>query len=152
MNSKKTGRSWAVRLIRKLWDVAWDMWDHRNTINNQGTASLALRDIDDAIRHQFALGYQDLLPVDHQFLHQSQASLLTTSPGHWKQWLAAVQEARRRGLRNINATYQAEHDFMANFVVRYGHRQVAAAVLAAGQHDFRHSHHHQCCRQATDAD
>ena len=27
---KKTGRRWAVALIKKLWEVAWDKWECRN--------------------------------------------------------------------------------------------------------------------------
>ncbi len=28
----QTGKRWTVALIKKLWDVAWDLWEHRNGI------------------------------------------------------------------------------------------------------------------------
>jgi hypothetical protein len=30
--SHKTGRRWVVALIKKLWDTAWYMWEHRNEV------------------------------------------------------------------------------------------------------------------------
>ena len=30
IGSRRTGKRWLSAVIRKLWDVAWDMWDHRN--------------------------------------------------------------------------------------------------------------------------
>jgi hypothetical protein len=30
--SLRSGRRWTVELIKKLWDVAWDLWEHRNSI------------------------------------------------------------------------------------------------------------------------
>ena len=30
IGSRKSERRWAVALIKKLWEVAWDQWEHRN--------------------------------------------------------------------------------------------------------------------------
>jgi hypothetical protein len=30
LGRRRTGRRWISMLIRKLWDVAWDLWEHRN--------------------------------------------------------------------------------------------------------------------------
>jgi hypothetical protein len=30
--SKKSGKRWFVSLIKKMWEVAWDLWEHRNGI------------------------------------------------------------------------------------------------------------------------
>ena len=30
--SRKTGKRWLVEIIKKLWLIAWDMWEHRNSI------------------------------------------------------------------------------------------------------------------------
>jgi hypothetical protein len=29
--SRNSGRRWTIALIQKLWDVAWDLWEHRTT-------------------------------------------------------------------------------------------------------------------------
>jgi hypothetical protein len=30
--SQGSGRRWTIELVKKLWDVAWDLWEHRNNI------------------------------------------------------------------------------------------------------------------------
>jgi len=35
--SCKSSLSWTLALIQKLWDVLWDMWDHRNKVLFAGT-------------------------------------------------------------------------------------------------------------------
>jgi hypothetical protein len=37
LDSRRTGLRWLTALIQKLWDVAWDMWDHRNRALRPGT-------------------------------------------------------------------------------------------------------------------
>jgi hypothetical protein len=29
---RRTGKRWTSALIRKMWDIAWDLWEHRNGI------------------------------------------------------------------------------------------------------------------------
>jgi hypothetical protein len=41
--SRKTGIQWLSALIRKLWQIAWDMWEHCNGVlhdKEQGQAAL----------------------------------------------------------------------------------------------------------------
>jgi hypothetical protein len=32
IRSSRTGKCWAIAIIQKFWDTAWDMWDNRNGI------------------------------------------------------------------------------------------------------------------------
>jgi|NOAtaT_6_FD_contig_81_301931_length_1652_multi_2_in_0_out_0_3 hypothetical protein len=32
IGSRKSGRRWLIQVIKKLWLVSWDMWEHRNGI------------------------------------------------------------------------------------------------------------------------
>jgi hypothetical protein len=32
LGKRNTGRKWAVALIQKIFEVSWDMWDHRNEV------------------------------------------------------------------------------------------------------------------------
>ena len=59
ISSRRTGKRWVSALIRKLWDIAWDIWDHRNSqIHKPGKLDeyedTELLDAD--IRTEFALG------------------------------------------------------------------------------------------------
>jgi hypothetical protein len=32
LGRRNTGKKWATALIQKVWEVSWDMWDHRNDV------------------------------------------------------------------------------------------------------------------------
>jgi len=32
IRSHRTGRCWTIAILQKLWNIAWDMWEHRNSI------------------------------------------------------------------------------------------------------------------------
>jgi hypothetical protein len=36
-----TGKRWVIALIRKLWLVAWDLWEHRNGILHAQTSTIS---------------------------------------------------------------------------------------------------------------
>jgi hypothetical protein len=60
IRSRRSGRRWLISLIKKLWDVSWDLWDHRNGImhrNAQQLQSADLIQLDCSVTH----AYQDLI-------------------------------------------------------------------------------------------
>jgi hypothetical protein len=32
LGSQRTGKCWVIALLKKSWDIAWDLWQHRNQI------------------------------------------------------------------------------------------------------------------------
>jgi hypothetical protein len=34
IDKRNTGKRWTIAIISKLWDIAWDMWEHRNHITH----------------------------------------------------------------------------------------------------------------------
>ena len=42
MNKKKSARSWAVAIIKKLMMIRWDLWQYRNTILHSPTGPIAI--------------------------------------------------------------------------------------------------------------
>jgi len=80
--SRKSCLCWTAALIQKLWDVSWDMWDHRNKelyagseIQQQITHSL----VDDRIKAVYAGGAQQLPRDALKFLRQLLATVLQYS-------------------------------------------------------------------------
>jgi hypothetical protein len=35
LGRRNTGKRWAASLVVKLWEVAWDLWDHRNQVKKR---------------------------------------------------------------------------------------------------------------------
>ena len=43
IRSRRSSRRWIAALVKKLAEVVWQMWDHRNTVNNEKeTATLSI--------------------------------------------------------------------------------------------------------------
>ena len=97
LQSKKTGKRWVTELIKKLWQVSWDMWRFRNGIlHHQSNATptnftfLLTSSILSEINH----GHR-LLPISCSYLFAKPAAeLLRSTVNSKKLWLATVWAAR----------------------------------------------------------
>jgi hypothetical protein len=70
--SRKSGRQWTTALIQKLWDVAWDQWEHHISIvyaKKNAEILHCVVTIDASIRTKFSRGPPNVLPPPlHQLL------------------------------------------------------------------------------------
>lgn len=64
---RRTGKRWVIALIKKLWDIAWDMWMDRNDTLHRQDYDLLHQQMNNDIRTEFQLGPTDL-PRDAQSL------------------------------------------------------------------------------------
>jgi hypothetical protein len=66
IGSLRTGCRWLIEIIKKLWKVAWDQWEHRNVILHE--QDNLVRDLEDeALNRKLSSTYQEcryLLPND----------------------------------------------------------------------------------------
>ena len=63
LRSKVTGQIWVSSLIRKLWDIAWDMWNYRNHTlhaSDGSTKAAVLSHINAIISYHFNCGTKGL--------------------------------------------------------------------------------------------
>ena len=98
IKSRKTGRRWLSSLIRKLWQVAWDMWEHRNSILHDREVGQAAEERATRIREEFDEGCV-LLDKDAQLLFRPGLNrILRYREGQQKAWLARIEVARQRAL------------------------------------------------------
>jgi len=83
--TQKSSQWWTAELIKKLWNVAWDMWEHQNKAlhNSMNNHKLILeKDLNDKIKQIYAIGPGQLAQADiglmkHPLEHQLQLLLLT---------------------------------------------------------------------------
>jgi hypothetical protein len=89
-----TSRKWVVReLIKKLWVIAWDMWEHRNRILHDTITPAKLQKIEQAtirIQQEFDTGIAGLLPRDTHWVPQLIAIVLHYDLDVKAQWLESV--------------------------------------------------------------
>lgn len=86
-----------MAVIKKLWDVAWDLWEQRNGFLHDAEYRATLHNtasLDSEIRFHFWQGASHL-PQWVQYLFEGSLSeLLTTSVRHRQKWLKSVVAAR----------------------------------------------------------
>jgi hypothetical protein len=98
LKKKNTGRRWTTTLIKKLWQISWDMWEQRNgeLKNPKSSASLwehARLDV------SITLEYTDLTTLatkDRPWFRRPQEVLFTDSIAYKQQWLESVASAHAR--------------------------------------------------------
>ena len=94
LGSRKTGKRWMAALISKLWDIAWDMWDHRNdVVHRTGNDKDSIK-LNKEIREELRTGHARL-PADAQLVFRRGRSLLTAAPDVRRAWLMRIRAARK---------------------------------------------------------
>ena len=98
--SRRSSKRWAASLVRKLWQVAWDQWNHRNEIvhksQEQEVASVEEK-LDRAIRQEKRRGGgRKLTPRDRSLFATPLQRLLRMNIDDKQGWLDNIAAARRR--------------------------------------------------------
>ena len=96
--SRYTGERWITALIKRLFEVSWDMWTHRNgvlhatqkSVNPAEAERLRLR-----IDEEFLTGPLELPEQDHHRFRNKQA-LLQSTLDHQRRWLQDIALCRRK--------------------------------------------------------
>jgi hypothetical protein len=97
LESKKTGFRWTVALIKKLMNVAWDMWQYRNSVLHDDPENhhtkLLVNEANRAIEQEFSRGTTTLLRED-RFLLRSKRTVMSGELADKTRWLASISGAR----------------------------------------------------------
>jgi hypothetical protein len=103
IGSRKTGLRWLTALIIKLWDVAWDQWQHRNGILHDNETNILLAQEAHLIREQYRLGPAGLTKDGAIMLKYTLDETLALSPAIRTAWLIRVKASRERQVQNKTA-------------------------------------------------
>ena len=97
---RRTGKSWLTALIKKLWNVSWDMWEHRNGIlhdalvieEEEKKASKLILEIQEQKRK----GIQGLANYAKKLLEKPIDELKMSTNKKKEQWLKSIYRAREK--------------------------------------------------------
>ena len=96
---KRTGKRWLAALIKKLWNVSWDMWEHRNGILHNREASVLREQEKQLIKTEFELGF-DYFPRNlRSMINLSIEDVLKRDPRGRRVWLHYIQNGRQMAHR-----------------------------------------------------
>ncbi len=96
LKSRKTGRRWTTLLIRKLWDVSWDMWDDRNGILHKNDNTVKHQEMDQELRRLYTEGPTKVLRTDRSLFNKSVEDWLSSTPFVRRQWVSMVTKSTSR--------------------------------------------------------
>jgi len=106
---------WIIKLIKKLWNVAWDMWEHHNdalhTSNNHQDAIIESK-INDQVRTIFTSGLCDIPRDTFLLLQGNIEDVLKKTKSYKEQWVATILAAKRRKQHHEFGAYLPEQQFM----------------------------------------
>jgi hypothetical protein len=115
--SKKSPKRWISALIRKMWMIAWDLWEHRNGHLHNKEVSLLTQQVDLAISDQFSIGYADLDGSTRALFRGGLPAVLAKPLDVKQQWLRRIQQARSNVA--LGKTFQSERQVMAQWLGTY---------------------------------
>jgi hypothetical protein len=118
IGSARSPKRWTTALIQKLWDVAWDMWEHRNDILHNQEQSILLTTLHTDIQEEFRRGPEGLPREARALFAQGCASVLAKSGEAKQQWLARIRLARLRETRMsaLGDSLQQERKLMSKWL------------------------------------
>ena len=94
ISSRKSSRRWTTALIRKLWQVSWDQWEHRNVFQHGDTDRTANRQVNEQIAREFRLGPRNL-PERLQHFFNGDKEEFQGKQLNWKTaWVETIQNER----------------------------------------------------------
>jgi len=95
-----SSRQWVAELIKKLWNVSWDMSAHCNGILHQSTQArhdILEKQVNDQIHTIYANGMQALLRDVIGLLHKPKEQVLQLPLTTKQQWLKSIATAINSG-------------------------------------------------------
>ena len=115
--SRRLGARWLAALIQKLWDVAWDQWQHRNhVLHDVNEGALALQRQSE-IKEQFQLGRGSLSGEAWRLFLPGVAAVLKYNVALQEAWLNRVKSTRAREERKGDElTFRQERQGMASWL------------------------------------
>jgi hypothetical protein len=114
----KSPKRWVSALIQKLWQTAWDLWEHRNGYLHDKDDSILIRQLNKEIEYQFELGTAQLKPNTKALFRPGLAAILKKPIDIKSQWVRRVELAREVEGVNDHDTYRTERTAMAKWLGR----------------------------------
>ena len=98
-NSRRTtGERWISRLIKQLWEVAWDLWQFRIDIikkGNTATEILIRQDLNQQITQRYNEYQLNPLPSLTKWFLRSRQEISEYSVENQRQWIEQIDALRR---------------------------------------------------------
>jgi len=119
--SCKSSKRWTIALIKKLLQIAWDMWHHRNhALHNSPTNCDQI--LECATNQRIRVIYdRGSFPRDAiSLLKQTLPELITLPLAYKKQWVETALIAQKWWAKQLAGPYQSEWKYMQTWAIQIG--------------------------------
>jgi hypothetical protein len=117
LNRLESGKRWATALIIKSWNIAWDLWEHRNHTTHLSNDKANKEAITTELNNLFQQG-PSTNELAHLYTDAEQQKLLTATDAYKKAWIAAVTAhsgfRKRKQLSELTKMQQVLRHFISN--------------------------------------
>ena len=118
MRSNKEGLRWLAALIRKLWQVSWNMWQHRNGIAAAQAEKERQEETERQIQDEYDTGFEGLARHIRGITSGGLEATLRLSTTDREAWLRQVTAARAT---KEASGLQQQRNFMQRWLGQQGH-------------------------------
>jgi len=111
IRSRKSSRWWTSEIIKKLWNIAWDMWEQRNDAlheSEQNREAILGRDTNNKIKQAYAIGMGQLARTDFGLMANTLEHHLGQPHHTQKLWLESIAAAIHRRKLHEHGVMTAE--------------------------------------------
>ena len=118
---QRTGLRWLTAVIRKVWLIAWALWEHRNGVQEE--VKNAARSVWNkaTIRDEYGLGVIGLAGYDTCLFNKLLVDRLKDTLSHQEAWIRRVQAARIRAQDSLPQRQQRALENFRQLLTQLGH-------------------------------
>jgi hypothetical protein len=119
-NSKLTGKKWSSAIIRKIWEIAWKLWEHRNNTLYNKECVLQCEIINEKVVKLWNNKEMRRIKSLKKIIPNDLSTLLDTTLSKKQQWAARVEAAIQRDEERNQASHlENERRAMRKFLSRW---------------------------------
>jgi len=99
IKSRKLSKRWALEVIKKLWEVSWDLWTHQNMelhLSAEARELILKADVNWRVEEAFLGGSRGLPRDAVHLLQRPKEQVMRWQLTTKQQWLDSVAAAQRR--------------------------------------------------------
>ena len=99
IKSRRSGFKWQVDLCKRIWQIPWDMWQHRNNIEHATDQQKLLQQIQIDVQEELVKGNDNDLDIERFLQEATQENFIGRTIAYKKGWLRGIQALRARKQR-----------------------------------------------------
>jgi hypothetical protein len=97
---QQSSQKWAARLVRRLWKIAWELWQHRNSKEHNDDMTKELARLEREIINEIEIGPQNISVLQKFFTTNEVNKVQGGNQGYKIAWLRNVKAGRKWALHH----------------------------------------------------